>query len=146
MADIEAAYPTLKAIHRYDKAFAFVLNQAPVRGRRPAHVATGLHEVGALAFPYIALRNDHMDIACRRSRRIGIRAQRHCRCRNPRAVGLVQTQISERRVRRGSAPTWPAQLPRPDRIAGATLGPETPKVGGSANWQRSADFVLPVTL
>jgi len=61
LADIEAASPTLKAIHRYDKAFAFVLNQAPVRGRRLAHVATGLHEVGALAFPYIALRNDHMD-------------------------------------------------------------------------------------
>jgi chromosome partitioning protein len=49
------------AIHRFDKAFAFVLNQAPVRGQRPAHVATGLNGVGVLAFPYIALRNDHMD-------------------------------------------------------------------------------------
>jgi chromosome partitioning protein len=38
-----------------------VLNQAPVRGQRPAHVATGLNGVGVLAFPYIALRNDHMD-------------------------------------------------------------------------------------
>ena len=61
LADIEAAYPTLTAIHRFDKAFAFVLNQAPVRGQRPAHVATGLNGVGVFAFPYIALRNDHMD-------------------------------------------------------------------------------------
>jgi hypothetical protein len=38
-----------------------VLNQAPVRGHRAAHVATGLNEVGALAVPYIVLRNDHMD-------------------------------------------------------------------------------------
>ena len=61
LADIEAAYPTLTAIHRFDKAFAFVLYQAPVRGQRPAHLATGLNGVGVLAFPYIALRNDHMD-------------------------------------------------------------------------------------
>ena len=61
LADIEAAYPTLMAIDRFDKAFAFVLNQAPVRGQRPAHVATGLIGVGLLALPHIALRNDHMD-------------------------------------------------------------------------------------
>ena len=51
LADIEAAYPTLTAIHRFDKAFAFVLYQAPVRGQRPAHLATGLNGVGVLAFP-----------------------------------------------------------------------------------------------
>jgi chromosome partitioning protein len=61
LADIEAAYPTFKAVHRSDRPFAFVLNQAPVRGQRLAHVATGLKEIGALARPYIALRNDHMD-------------------------------------------------------------------------------------
>jgi chromosome partitioning protein len=61
LADIEAAYPTFKAVHRSDRPFAFVLNQAPVRGQRLAHVATGLKEIGALALPYIALRNDHMD-------------------------------------------------------------------------------------
>ena len=33
-ADIEAACPTLKAAHKFDRKFAFVLNQAPVRGRR----------------------------------------------------------------------------------------------------------------
>jgi chromosome partitioning protein len=38
-----------------------LLNQAPVRGQRAVHVATGLNEVGALAVPYIVLRNDHVD-------------------------------------------------------------------------------------
>ena len=61
LADIEAAHPTFKVIHRFERAFAFVLNQAPVRGQRPGHVAAGLNEVGTLALPYIALRNDHMD-------------------------------------------------------------------------------------
>ena len=61
LADIEAAHPTFQAIHRFERAFAFVLNQAPVRGQRTAHVAAGLSEIGVLALPYIALRNDHMD-------------------------------------------------------------------------------------
>ena len=60
-ADIEATHPTLKAISRFDRGFAFVLNQAPVRGQRPTRAATALNEVGMLAFPYIVLRNDHMD-------------------------------------------------------------------------------------
>jgi hypothetical protein len=41
-ADIEAAYPTLKAIRSFDRKFAFVLNQAPVRGQRPTRAATAL--------------------------------------------------------------------------------------------------------
>ena len=60
-ADIEASYPTLKATRRFDKKFAFVLNQTPVRGRRPTRAATVLNEVGMLALPYIGMRNDHMD-------------------------------------------------------------------------------------
>jgi chromosome partitioning protein len=60
-ADIEAACPTLKATHKFDKKFAFVLNQAPVRGRRPTLAAAALSEVGMLALPYIGMRNDHMD-------------------------------------------------------------------------------------
>jgi chromosome partitioning protein len=59
--DIEATHPTLKAIRRFDKTFAFVLNQAPVRGQRPTRIAETLHELGVLALPYLALRNDHMD-------------------------------------------------------------------------------------
>ena len=38
-----------------------MLNQAPVRGQRLGHVATGLNEVGTLALPYIALRNDQYE-------------------------------------------------------------------------------------
>jgi chromosome partitioning protein len=60
-ADIEAACPTLKTIHRFDRKFAFVLNQTPVRGQRPTRAATVLNEVGMLALPYIGMRNDHMD-------------------------------------------------------------------------------------
>jgi chromosome partitioning protein len=60
-ADIEATHPTLKAIHRFDRRFAFVLNQVPARGQRPTRVAETLNELGVLAVPYIALRNDHID-------------------------------------------------------------------------------------
>ena len=60
-ADIEAACPTLKAAYKFDRKFAFVLNQAPVRGRRPTLAAAALSEVGMLALPYIGMRNDHMD-------------------------------------------------------------------------------------
>jgi chromosome partitioning protein len=60
-ADIEAACPTLKAAHKFDRKFAFVLNQAPVRGRRPPLAAAALSEAGMLALPYIGMRNDHMD-------------------------------------------------------------------------------------
>jgi chromosome partitioning protein len=61
LADIEATHPTLNAIRRLDKEFAFVLNQTPPRGQRPTRVALALNEVGVLALPYIVLRNDHMD-------------------------------------------------------------------------------------
>ena len=60
-ADIEATHPTLRAIRRHGRRFAFVLNQAPVRGQRPTRVAETLNDLGVLALPYIALRNDHMD-------------------------------------------------------------------------------------
>ena len=60
-ADIEATHPTLKAVRKLDKEFAFVLNQSPPRGQRPTRVALALNEVGVLALPYIVMRNDHMD-------------------------------------------------------------------------------------
>jgi chromosome partitioning protein len=60
-ADIEATLPTLKAIRRADREFAFVLNQTPACGQRPTRVALALNEAGVLALPYIVLRNDHMD-------------------------------------------------------------------------------------
>ncbi len=67
-ADIEAAAPTLAAIRASDKAFAFVLNQTPVRSFRVANAAGSLSDTaislnasGVLALPYIVLRNDQQD-------------------------------------------------------------------------------------
>lgn len=60
-ADIEATHPTLKAIGRSNKEFAFVLNQTPGRGQRPTRAALALNKAGVLALPYIVLRNDHID-------------------------------------------------------------------------------------
>jgi chromosome partitioning protein len=68
--DIETAAPTVNAIRKFDKPFAFVLNQTPVRSYRLANAAaalsetvdeTALREMGVLALPYIVLRNDQQD-------------------------------------------------------------------------------------
>jgi chromosome partitioning protein len=60
-ADIEAALPTLDAIRKLDKPFAFVLNQTPARSFRLSEAAMALNAVGVLALPYIVQRNDHQD-------------------------------------------------------------------------------------
>jgi len=60
-ADIEAALPTLDAIRKLDKPFAFVLNQTPTRSFRLSEAAMALNAVGVLALPYIVQRNDHQD-------------------------------------------------------------------------------------
>jgi len=60
-ADIEAAIPTLIAIRRLGRRFAFVLNQAPPRGGRVSEAGTSLNSLGLLALPYIGQRNDHQD-------------------------------------------------------------------------------------
>lgn len=60
-ADIEAAVPTLIAIRRLRRRFAFVLNQTPARGGRLSEAATSLNSLGHLALPYIVQRNDHQD-------------------------------------------------------------------------------------
>src|SRR5215472_72750 len=52
-ADIEATLPTLKAIRRADREFAFVVNQAPARGQRPTRVALALNEVECSRFPVL---------------------------------------------------------------------------------------------
>jgi chromosome partitioning protein len=59
--DIEAALPTLGAVRRLNKPFAFILNQAPPRGYRLSEAATALNAAGVLALPYIVQRNDHQD-------------------------------------------------------------------------------------
>ncbi|MCP1975548.1 MULTISPECIES: ParA family protein [Bradyrhizobium] len=61
LADIEAAIPTLIAIRRLNRRFAFVLNQTPPRGCRVSEAATSLNSLGVLALPCIGQRNDHQD-------------------------------------------------------------------------------------
>jgi chromosome partitioning protein len=60
-ADIEAALPTLAAVRKLGKPFAFVLNQTPPRSYRLSEAAMALNNVGVLALPYIVQRNDHQD-------------------------------------------------------------------------------------
>jgi chromosome partitioning protein len=60
-ADIEASVPTLIAIRRLNRPFAFILNQTPPRGGRLSEAATSLNSLGHLALPYIVQRNDHQD-------------------------------------------------------------------------------------
>ncbi|WP_314955344.1 AAA family ATPase [Bradyrhizobium cosmicum] len=60
-ADIEAAIPTLIAIRRRNRRFAFILNQTPARGCRLSEAATSLNSLGVLALPFIGQRNDHQD-------------------------------------------------------------------------------------
>jgi len=67
VADIEATGSTLGIARAWKKAFAFVLNQTPIRGRRIDDAATALGDGAArdladvLARPFIAMRNDHQD-------------------------------------------------------------------------------------
>src|SRR6202008_472691 len=60
-ADIEASVPTLIAIRRLKRRFAFVLNQTPPRGCRLSEAATSLNSVGVLALPFVGQRNYHQD-------------------------------------------------------------------------------------
>jgi chromosome partitioning protein len=67
VADIEAAASTLQAARAWNKPFALVLNQTPIRGQRVANAANTLGNGGALdlgdvlAQPFIVMRNDHQD-------------------------------------------------------------------------------------
>lgn len=60
-ADIEASIPTLIAIRKLNRRFAFILNQTPPRGGRLSEAATSLNSLGLLALPFIGQRNDHQD-------------------------------------------------------------------------------------
>ena len=67
VTDIEASAVTLKAVRAWQKPFAFVMNQTPVRGRRIDDAANALggddaHAMSdVLARPFISMRNDHQD-------------------------------------------------------------------------------------
>ena len=67
IADIEAAASTLSVIRAWNKPFAFILNQTPIRGQRLGNAATALGDEaardieGVVARPFIVMRNDHQD-------------------------------------------------------------------------------------
>ena len=67
VTDIEASAATLKAVRAWQKPFAYVLNQTPVRGRR---IDSATQALGGedprdmsemIARPFISMRNDHQD-------------------------------------------------------------------------------------
>ena len=60
-ADLRAFKPTLAAIYRLEKRFAFVLNQTPPRSYRVRDAAEGLAVLGIVPDVNIVLRNDYQD-------------------------------------------------------------------------------------
>lgn len=67
IADLESTVLTLRVVKAARRPFAFILNQAPIRGERGNLAALSLshetqHELaGIVALPFIATRNDHQD-------------------------------------------------------------------------------------
>jgi chromosome partitioning protein len=67
VADIEASAATLGVVRAWQKPFAFILNQTPIRGQRINSAADALGDAAArdmddvLARPFIGMRNDHQD-------------------------------------------------------------------------------------
>jgi chromosome partitioning protein len=67
VADIEACAATLGTVRAWQKPFAFVLNQTPIRGQRIDNAANALGDEAALelsdvlARPFVVMRNDHQD-------------------------------------------------------------------------------------
>lgn len=66
LADIEATAATFRIVRRWRRPFAFILNQAPVQGRRSGEAADTLGSLSpdmsrVLAQPFVAMRNDHQD-------------------------------------------------------------------------------------
>jgi len=59
--DLKGCLPTVGAVQRADKPFAFVLTQCPAQGGRTADAARGLGMLGVLAEPPIVARSDHQD-------------------------------------------------------------------------------------
>jgi chromosome partitioning protein len=60
-ADLRSVSPTLAAIHRLEKDFAFVLSQTPTKGFRVRDTSKGLAVLGVLADVAVVSRTDHQD-------------------------------------------------------------------------------------
>lgn len=64
--DIEASRPTMAALSRLSRPFAFVLNQCPPgRNARPQDASKALSLLGVLALPFVGQRADHQDAIAR---------------------------------------------------------------------------------
>jgi chromosome partitioning protein len=67
IADIEATAATLSLARAWNKPFAYILNQTPIRGQRLNSAVATLSDEAALdldgivAKPFIVMRNDHQD-------------------------------------------------------------------------------------
>ena len=67
VVDIEASTATLGVARAWQKPFAFILNQTPIRGQRLSNAANALADeaaldlAGVIAQPFIVMRNDHQD-------------------------------------------------------------------------------------
>ncbi len=59
--DLRGALPTVQALLRLDRPFAFVLSHCPPRGPRIDEARAGLSALGIVAEPPIAARADHQD-------------------------------------------------------------------------------------
>jgi chromosome partitioning protein len=59
--DLRAMRPTIEAVHRMGKDFAFVLNQAPAKSFRVRDTLDALTLLGVVAPAPIVMRNDHQD-------------------------------------------------------------------------------------
>lgn len=60
-ADLRGVGPTLAAIHRLGRDFAFVLSQTPPRSYRVQQTEKGLEMLGVLADVRLVMRTDHQD-------------------------------------------------------------------------------------
>lgn len=67
IADLESTVLTLRVVRAARRPFAFILNQAPIRGERGNFAASALSQeaqdglASVVALPFIATRNDHQD-------------------------------------------------------------------------------------
>ena len=86
-ADLRSVSPTLAAIHRLEKDFAFVLNQTPPKGFRVRDTSEGLKVLGMLADVAVVSRTDHQD-AIGAGQGVTEFIRRRRGRRDPPAVGL----------------------------------------------------------
>jgi chromosome partitioning protein len=106
VADIEATAPTLQTVHAWNKPFAFVLNQTPIRGQRIYTAATALGDEAALDLADVLAPAFH----CHAQRSPGcpecgpggerIRPGKQIGGRSPRPLAMGRTQAERRRDRR----------------------------------------------